>query len=148
MHQNADRPVSLSAIVSIEGDNNFRVHYSPALGVVVSRKMGHALAVYVSPFWVHNTTAEGQGVQDTGFVGLGARLRVRPTTYLVGEVSPRLGGFVIRDPAYAFAIEKRVGAHVFSLTFTNNPGTTFRQLSLGGNPDNLNLGFNLTRKFF
>ncbi len=37
---------------------------------------------------------------------------------------------------------------MFSLTFTNNPGTTFRQISSGGNPDTLNLGFNLTRKFF
>ena len=55
---------------------------------------------------------------------------------------------MIRDPQFAFAIEKRVGGHVFALTFTNNPGTTFGQIAQGGNPNTLNLGFNLTRKFF
>jgi uncharacterized beta barrel domain-containing protein DUF5777 len=148
IHQNEARPVSLSGIVSIEGDNNFREHYSPAIGLVVSRKIASAVALYATPFWVHNTTAEGTAVENTGFIGLGARIRFLPTAYLIGEVSPRLGGFVIRDPEFAFGIEKRVGAHVFALTFTNNPGTTFRQLALGGNPSTLNLGFNLTRKFF
>jgi hypothetical protein len=148
VHQSASRPVSVSGIVAVEGDNNFRGHYSPSLGFVVSRKVATTVALYATPFWVHNTTAEGTPTQDTGFLGLGARVRVSPTVYLMGEVSPRLGGYVIRDPEYGFALEKRVGAHVFSLTFTNNPGTTFRQLSLGGNPDTLNLGFNLTRKFF
>ncbi len=148
LHQSADMPISVSGIVSVEGDDNFQEHYSPALGAVVSRKFGHVVAVYATPFWVHNTTPEGTEVQDTGFIGLGARLRIRPTVFVVGEVSPRIGGFEIRDPGYGFSIEKRVGAHVFSLTFTNNPGTTFRQLALGGNPDTLNLGFNLTRKFF
>jgi uncharacterized beta barrel domain-containing protein DUF5777 len=149
IHQNEQRPVSVSGIVSIEGDNNFRRHYSPGVGLVVSRKISTAAALYAVPYWVHNTTAEGAlEKENTGYLGLGARVRVLSSTYLVGEVSPRVGGFVIRDPAYAFAIEKRVGAHVFSLTFTNSPGTTFRQLAQGGNPGNLNLGFNLTRKFF
>jgi len=148
IHQDAVRPVSLSAIGAVEGDNNFRQHYSPALGVVVSRKFADKLAAYAMPFWVHNTTPEGTPTENTGFVGLGARLRVRPTVYVLGEVSPRLGGHVIRDPEYGFAIEKRAGRHVFSLTFTNTPSTTFRQLALGGNPDTLNFGFNLTRKFF
>ena len=55
---------------------------------------------------------------------------------------------MLRNPQFGFALEKRVGGHVFSLTFTNNPGTTFRQISSGGNPDTLNLGFNLSRKFY
>ena len=100
------------------------------------------------PMWVHNTPGQAVGNRDTGILGLGARLRLMPTTYLLGEVTPRIGGYVLRDPEYGFGIEKRVGAHVFALTFTNNPGTTFRQIALGGNPRTLNLGFNLTRKFF
>ena len=55
---------------------------------------------------------------------------------------------VIGDEQYAFAIEERVGAHVFSLTFSNGAGTTFRQIAHGGVPGRLNLGFNLTRKFY
>jgi len=149
IHQSAGRPVSLSGIVSIEGDNNFQQHYSPGVGLVVSRKIANAVALYAVPFWVHNTTAEGAlEKENTGYIGLGARVRVLATVYLTGEVSPRLGGFVIRDPLYGFGIEKRVGAHVFALTFTNSPGTTYRQIAQGGNPGNLNLGFNLTRKFF
>ena len=57
-------------------------------------------------------------------------------------------GMTIGDAEYAFAFETRVGAHVFSLTFSNGPGTTFRQIAHGGVPERLNLGFNLTRKFF
>jgi hypothetical protein len=53
-----------------------------------------------------------------------------------------------RASVYAFAIEKRVGAHVFSLTFSNGASTTFRQIAHGGIPGGLYLGFNLTRKFF
>jgi len=155
-HQNESKPVSISGIASIDGDHNLGLstpdgvdtHHSPALGLVISRKVGDVIAVYAEPFWVHNTAAEGLPTRDTGFIGLGARLRLASTVNLLGEVSPRLGGLVIRDPQYAFAIEKRVGGHVFALTFTNNPGTTFRQISQGGNPSTLNLGFNLTRKFF
>jgi hypothetical protein len=156
VHQNATRPLSVSGIVSIEGDNNFgantggaQKNYAPAVGLVLSRKVGTALALYATPFWVHNTgtnvTAEG----NTGFIGLGARLRFRPTVYLIADVAPRLGGFVIGDPAYGFGIEKRVGGHVFALTFTNGTATiTNRQLARGGEPQHLHFGFNLTRKFF
>ena len=63
-------------------------------------------------------------------------------------MSPRIGGFAIGDAQYAFAIEKRVGAHVFSLTFQNGPGTTFRQIAHGGVAGTPDLGFNLTRKFY
>jgi uncharacterized beta barrel domain-containing protein DUF5777 len=146
-HQTEAHPVALSAIVSVEGDNNFRQSYAPALGVVVSRTVADRLALYATPIWVHNT-GTGNVDGNTGYLGLGARLRVAETAYLVGEVSPRIGGYVIGDPEYAFAIEKRVGAHVFALTFANGASTTFRQLAHGGVPGGLYLGFNLTRKFF
>ena len=155
VHQNAGRPVSVSGVASIEGENNFhnndrrRAHFAPALGFVVSREVGDALAIYLEPFWVHNTANEGQPTRDTSFLGIGARVRLGSTVNLVGEVLPRLAGLqALDDPLYGFAIEKRVGAHVFALTFTNRPATTFRQIAQGGTPTTLNLGFNLTRKFF
>lgn len=147
-HQAGSHPVSLSAIVAVEGDNNFRQSYAPALGAVVGHSINERLALYATPFWVHNTGTGGVDNRDTGFVGLGARVRFLETTYLVGEVTPRVGGLAIGDPEYGFAIEKRVGAHVFSLTFANSASTTFRQLAHGGVPGGLYLGFNLTRKFF
>jgi hypothetical protein len=147
-HQTAARPVSLSAIVSVEGDNNFRESYAPALGAVVGHTIADRVGLYATPFWVHNTQIGGADNRDTGFLGLGARVRFLETAYLVGEVTPRLGGLVIGDPEYAFAIEKRVGAHVFSLTFANGASTTLRQIAHGGVPGALYFGFNLTRKFF
>ena len=153
--QGGGMPLSISPIVSIEGDRNFGAsagvagkHFSPAVGAVVSRTIAERIGLYAMSMWVHNTPGAAVGNRDTGILGLGARLRLMSTTYFLGEVTPRIGGYVLRDPEFAFAIEKRVGAHVFALTFTNNPGTTFRQISLGGNPNTLNLGFNLTRKFF
>jgi len=144
--QSATLPVSISAIVSVEGNNNFKESYAPALGVVVSRTIADRVALYATPTWVHNTSAAGS-TRETGFVGLGGRVRVLDATYVAAEVSPRIGGLVIGDPDYAFSIEERVGAHVFSLTFSDGAATTFRQLAHGG-PGGLYLGFNLTRKFF
>jgi hypothetical protein len=153
--QGINFPLSISPIVSIEGDRNFGAslrgdpkHFSPAVGAVFSRTFAERVGLYAMPMWVHNTPGAAVGTRDTGILGLGGRLRVGATNYFIGEVTPRLGGYVLRDPEFAFGIEKRVGAHVFALTFTNNPGTTFRQIALGGNPSTLNLGFNLTRKFF
>jgi hypothetical protein len=147
-HESASKPIGLSAIASIEGQDNFQRDYIPALGFVVSRTLGNVAAVYAAPFWAHNTLPGTGTTRDTGFVGLGARLRIRPTVYVVGEVSPRVGGFTPGDAQYAFAIETRVGAHVFSLTFANSAATTFGQIAGGGFPDSLFFGFNLARKFY
>jgi Membrane bound beta barrel domain (DUF5777) len=155
-HENADHPLSISGIAAIEGDHNLgantpdtqETRYSPSLGLIVSRKVAGRLIAYLEPFWIHNTAGEGLPTRDTGMIGVGGRLRLSSTVNLVGEVAPRVSGLALRDPQFGFAIEKRVGGHVFSLTFTNNPGTTFRQISSGGNPDTLNLGFNLSRKFY
>jgi Membrane bound beta barrel domain (DUF5777) len=154
-HQTANMPVGISAIVSIEGENNFhnteggaQANFAPALGVVVSRTISDRVALYATPMWVHNTGTGSAETEDTGFIGIGGRARLHGGTSIVAEVSPRVGGFAIGDAQYGFAIEERVGAHVFSLTFTNGPGSTFRQIAHGGVPDHLNLGFNLTRKFY
>ena len=72
----------------------------------------------------------------------------RQAPIFVIEGAPRVGGLAIGDAEYAFAIEKRVGAHVFALTFSNCAGTTYRQIAHGGVPEHLTLGFNLTRKFY
>jgi hypothetical protein len=141
-------PVSLSALVSIEGADNFQERRSPALGVVVSRTAGDSLALYATPVWVHDTAGTLAVDRDTVFVGIGARVRVGATVYLVGEAAPRAGGYAPDKAAYGFAIEKRAGGHLFQLNFNNGQGTTFGQLARGGFADSLYLGFNLARKFF
>jgi hypothetical protein len=141
-------PVSLSALVSVEGADNFQERYSPALGVAVSRMVADRLAVYATPVWVHKTAGSLNIDRDTFFVGIGGRVRVSATVYIVGEVAPRVGGYSPDKPAFGFAIEKRAGGHLFQLNFNNGQGTTFAQLARGGFADSLYLGFNLARKFF
>src|SRR5687767_6479984 len=141
-------PVSLSALLSVEGADNFQERYSPASGVVVSRMVADRLAVYATPIWVHNTAAIVNIDRDTFFVGISGRVRVSSTVYLVGEVAPRASGYRPGKAAYGFAIEKRAGGHVFQLNINNGQGTTFGQLARGGFSDSLYLGFNLARKFF
>jgi hypothetical protein len=102
----------------------------------------------VAPFWAHNTFPGTGTTLDTTYVGLGARVRLVPSVFIVGEVSPRLRGYTAGDAEFAFALEKRVGAHVFSLTFANSAATTYGQIARGGNPEALYLGFNLARKFY
>ena len=149
LHQNARTPVGLSAIVTVEGVNNFRDQYAPGIGASISRDVANVMALYAVPMWVHNSAAATGVVHETVMVGLGASVRVRPTLFLVGEITPRVGGYVAGDPEYGFGLSKRVGGHVFDLTFTNTTqGTTFAQMARGGFPKSLYLGFNLARKFF
>ena len=78
----------------IDGTNNFTDSYTPALGVVVSRELGGYGAIYVEPMWVNNSNplpSELTDDNDTFTLGIGARLRIRPTVYLVGEFIPRVG---------------------------------------------------------
>jgi hypothetical protein len=148
LHQSRSMPFSVSALVAIEGQNNFQERFAPSLGLVASRGIADRVAVYASPIWVHNSAAAIDVDRDTLLIGLGGRIRVASTVYLVGEASPRAAGYAPGQVEYGFGLEKRVGAHVFQLTFTNTFGTTFGQLVRGGASDALYLGFNLTRKFF
>jgi hypothetical protein len=149
--QRDGRPFGVNAIASIDGTNNFRDSYSPALGAVVSREFGDYGAVYLEPIWVNNTNQLPSVLaddNDTFVIGVGTRVRIRPTVYLVGEILPRVGF----DPGVnhgAFGIEKRAGGHTFQLNFSNGFGTTLGQVARGGTSnDDWYLGFQISRKFF
>ena len=148
LRQAASIPVSVSALVSVEGSSNFRERYSPAAGAAVSRIITDRLALYLTPVWVHNTAANLNIDRDTFFVGVGGRVRVSATVYVVGEMAPRAGGYSPDETAFGFALEKRAGGHLFQLNLNNGQGTTFAQIARGGFADGLYLGFNLARKFF
>jgi hypothetical protein len=152
LHQSGSMPVSISPLLSIEGGDNFSERYAPSVGATISRQIDDVVALYAVPMWSHNVAAilnQLLGVKrDTFYLGLGARVRIRPTVYLSAEVSPRLAGYAPGQAEYGFAIEKRVGAHFFQLNFTNSSLTTFAQTAAGGQEGDLQMGFNLTRKFF
>jgi hypothetical protein len=152
LQENGAAPVGIGVLASVDGTDNFRDSYSPALGVAISRTLGGYGAVYVEPMWVNNSNPAPDALvddNDTLMIGLAARLRVRPTVYVLGEVIPRVSGF---DPGVThgtFGIEKRAGGHTFQLNVSNSFGTTMGQLARGGfTNDDWYLGFNISRKFF
>ena len=162
IHEGALHPFGLSAIVSVEGQNNFHstntsntdIGYTPAFGLALSRTLGKVASIYVDPIFAHNTQDAGLADKvNTFYVGVGARVRLAPSTFVVGEVTPRLGGYKPGTAEVAFALEKRVGGHVFSLVVANTQATTYGQLARGavlGTDDKspLYIGFNLARKFY
>jgi len=109
---------------------------------------------------------------NTGSFGFGANIRVRPTASLLFEYTPRIGfklgqvipvfvngpagpqivGFKNQSEAeIGFGIEKRIGRHVFSLTFSNTQATTtsrYNSSNLALPPDKFIVGFNLYRRLF
>lgn len=145
-------PIGVNLLAAVEGLDNFQESHSPSLGVLLSREMGDRAALYVEPMWVNNTNPLPEELADdnsTFMVGLGARIRIRPTVYLVFEGTPRVAGHDPGETQASFGIEKRSGGHLFQLNFSNGLGTTFGQLARGSFTDNdWFLGFNISRKFF
>jgi cytochrome c oxidase subunit 2 len=101
--------------------------------------------------------------------GFGASARIRPTISLMFEYTPRVGfklgqvdpifvpttgrvsGFTISSEAeLGFGIEKDVGRHTFSLTFSNTQTTTTSRYNSSNQvlpPSRFSIGFNLYRRF-
>ncbi|HJQ26601.1 MAG TPA: DUF5777 family beta-barrel protein [Blastocatellia bacterium] len=108
--------------------------------------------------------------QHSGSFGFGVNGRIRPTVSLLFEYTPRVGfklgqvlpvfdeetgrfiGFKNRSEAeIGFGIEKRIGRHVFSLTFSNTQATTtsrYNSSNLALPPSKFAIGFNLFRRLF
>ena len=150
LNQRSGDPVGLGILASIEGTNNLRDNHAPAIGVALSRELGDHGAVYVEPVWVHNSNFLDLPDEDNDsfLVGLGARLRVGSTTYVVAEFNPRAGYSPGVNQA-SFAVEKRAGGHLFQFNLSNGFGNTMGQLARGGtSSDSWYLGFYISRKFF
>jgi hypothetical protein len=154
--QSESFPLGLAAYASIDGTDNFTDSYSPALGLIVTREFGEHGALYLEPIWVNNSNDKPSELVDdnnTFLLGVGGRIRIRPTVYVVGEIVPRVNGFDPGSTAASFAFEKRVGGHAFQLVFSNTFGLTMAQVARGGvqnldGSDNWYMGFNISRKFF
>lgn len=178
-------PIALSAYTSIEGDDNFSENYNYNVQVMLARSITKYVNVFFSPA-VHfranddnrfnpnlssffgNPTFVGDldlGTH-TGSFGFGVNARIRPSTSLLFEFTPRTGfklgnnfpeflpGNVIRftnnsEPEIGFGIEKRMGRHAFALTFSNTQTTTtsrYNSSNLGLRPSRYTIGFNLFRR--
>ena len=106
--------------------------------------------------------------KHTGSFGFGVNARIRPTVSLLFEYTPRVGfkmgrvrplfsagritDFINESEAeIGFGIEKDVGRHAFSLTFSNTQTSTtsrYNSSNLVLPPKRFIIGFNLYRRFF
>jgi hypothetical protein len=159
VRQDRGLPVDLTALVTVElprtpipRTSEYERRSVPAVGVILSRTVHDHLGLYLEPMYVNNIFNEfgTRSTSDNAFlVGVGGRLRVRPTIYITAETAPRASGFKANKTHAAFAIEKRVGGHMFQLNLSNSFSTTIGQLAMGADPtNNWHLGFNISRKFF
>ena len=137
----AQHPIGLDFVASIDGLNNFRRERSPSFGIVVSRKVGDRAAFYLEPMWLGNADvtdrfgfSESDGSSDdyTVLIGLAARVRLTATSYAVTEFLPRVRGFDPGDHVVTFGFEKQVGGHMFQLNVSNSLGTMTGRVARGG----------------
>jgi hypothetical protein len=148
--QNESVPVETAARIAVEGTDNFRDEFSPTAALIVTRLFGDRGAVHVEPIWVGHSNIDFVGGDDnTLMIGLGGRLRIRPTVYVTGEFVPRVAGFKPGTHHGSIAIEKRAGGHMFQLNFSTSLASTFGQMARGGfDADTWFMGFNISRKFY
>ena len=112
LRQTPRRWVDVTALASIDGTNNFRDQYTPALGGIVSRKLEEVAALYIEPIWVHHSNVQPSSAgeaEDTFMIGLGGRVRVRPSLSIAAEFSPRTSGYRPGVSHASLAVEKRLG---------------------------------------
>ena len=167
--QNETMPVSISLIGAVEGLGNLTDHYQPTIAAAISRALNSAVVLYTMPAYVAHTAAadflaghgehDEHGVpattgtdehashEDTFMLGFGGRVRLRPSVFVAGEVTPRLAGHDPGRATWGVALEKKTEGHTMQINFTNSYATTFGQLARLGNVHDIYLGFNITRRF-
>jgi hypothetical protein len=162
LRQGKSAPIEASALLAVDfsdvGQQGVDSRTTATFGLIASRRITDRAALYVQPIWIHNANIYDPATadKDTFITGIGARVRVLETVYLVGEFAPRAG----YDPGPnhgGFALEKRIGGHVFQINFTDSFASTFGQLARGGTRSpaanggqqtDWYLGFNISRKFY
>lgn len=176
-------PIALSGYTSVEGDYNFTERYTYNFQAMIGRSLTKYVNLFFSPAAHINANGSDRFKEflssqplaaklrlgkHTGSFGFGMNARIRPTTSLLFEYTPRVGFKLGRitpdvDPnigqvtgfkneseaAIAFGIEKRIGRHVFSLTFSNTQTTTTARYNSSNQalpPSKFSIGFNLFRR--
>jgi hypothetical protein len=180
-------PIALSGYASVEGDDNFQRRFTYNLQAMIGRSVTKYVNLFFSPAVHINANGNGRFNpraenffppapeanqvrlgRHTGSFGFGVNGRIRPTTSLLFEYTPRVGfklgrvtaifdqnqgkitGFKNEsEAAIGFGIEKRIGRHSFALTFSNTQATTtsrYNSSNLLLPPNKYTIGFNLFRR--
>jgi cytochrome c553 len=167
--QNA-APLTLTARVSVEGQNNFRKNFTENVELIFAKSVTHRAQLYFVPTVSFNDRRLVQGSLNSSQIpdnpginafslGAGAAVDVRPTVALVADVIPTVVNgedLGIHRPSFSFGIQKKIFRHAFTFGFTNSPGVTvsqragtaatFRNSPSADTPRELFIGFDLTRQ--
>ena len=162
------RPVSVSAGLSVEGQNNLQRDPQPGASATVSYSHRRWLTLYASPTYIHNAhtqtlrlehaghvhdvpgeenDADHSNAIDTFYIGTGMRVRLSEAASFVAEIAPRVSGYKPAVADWNMGIEGRTRGHLFQLNFGNNFNTTPGQIARGGAGREVFMGFNISRKF-
>lgn len=139
---------------STDKDFNRRVDAKvrPAVQVIAGASLGR-LSLTVVPSFVANPAPFPTDEDHTLAVGIGIALQVTENISLVGEITPIVSGFRVRDdqgrshPSWGVGVQKEVGGHVFTLLITNQVWSTLDRYLPGMTTSKPRLGFNLIRRF-
>jgi hypothetical protein len=150
-----DHPFGLAVYGAVGGLDNFTEEYSPAIALIVSRRLGERGAVYAMPALVSGLIPQFGALDDSGstalLVGAGVRFRFSENGAILFEATPRLNAPdsvpAFRHPV-SVGVERTMGGHAFQLNVSNSFGTTPGPMAYGGAPGGWYVGFNIARKFY
>ncbi len=174
--QNAETPLTLQLRGGVDGKHNFGLYdrdinptpkqFSPYLQIVATRTFKDRVSFTAVPTFAFNTRDEFRGdeIPDVAFgsnhnntvsLGLGAGVRVLPTTSVVGEFIPRLWGFrgengdrpgVSTDrPGVSIGLQKATLRHTFELLISRQQSLMPTEYAVQG-LNTFRIGFNIYRK--
>ncbi len=140
-------------------NNYLTSRFSYAHQLLIARKFNDYFSILLAPTFIHyNLVDTKTQPNDVYAIGLGASVKISPSTRFNVEYIPRLntknqinasGESYYNSVSIGFDIE--TGGHVFQLHFTNSNGLIEQQfIGRTVNPINLTairLGFNLSRTF-
>ena len=158
---------NLQAMVARSVTKHVNLFFSPAVHFNANgqRRFDPQATSFFPPAPAANAFREDK---HAGSFGFGVNARIRPTVSLLFEYTPRAGfklgrvrpifgpgftvtGFTVEsEPEIGFGIQKDIGRHSFSLTFSNTQTTTtarYNSSNLVLPPGRFIIGFNLYRRF-
>ncbi len=173
LDEHRGNPFNAAVRLSEDGQNDFDRNFTTNFELISSRSIRDRAQLYLVPTVsiAQRELTEKPGSLasappglpgfNTFSLGVGGALNIRPTVALVSEVIPTLVNgpeLGIHRPAFAFGIQKRVLRHVFTLGFSNSPGTivsqragtraTFLDEPTADTPKGLFIGFDLMRQIY
>ena len=140
--------MAVRAGVDYRGAKGIDERWSAIAQVVLARRLGAAVEVFVIPSFASDTPT----LTNAANVALAVLWRLPKRWHLAVEVVPENRDAVAGEPAWAVGLAKRVPGHEFLFYLGNSPATTTSlivgsDLPGGFDAGDVRLGFNIVRRF-